>query len=118
MYSIFRASKHPQEAFKFIEFVTGLEAQVWLLNGMDRPTTPRLDYYWSAAWQAAVKEKPWMAPMPDIAMSGGPYAFLRFTQVDEKAAPLLNSAITGSISAREAILRMQQSTDLILAQSQ
>lgn len=115
MMAILRETRNLDAAWRYVTFVTSLEASFALLNLVDRPTSPRLDYYRSETWRRAVRERPWMAPMPEIAQVGGPYAFLRYAQVAGAIQPFLEGAAAGRTSPQEALLKIAQQTDAIMA---
>lgn len=116
MMAILKGTRNLDAAWRYVTFVTSLEAAFTLLNQVDRPTSPRLDYYRSETWRRAVRERPWMAPMPEIAQVGGPYAFLRYAKVASAIQPLLEGAVAGRTPPQEALLKLSQQTDSILAE--
>lgn len=114
MFSMFTGTKYSEEAWRFIRFITGLDAQIWLLDGLDRPTSPRLDFYRTSAWKEAVLRRPWVATMPDIAMSGGATGFLKTKDINAVAQPILNRVESASVSPTEALLQIEQAVNRYL----
>ena len=114
MFTIPAGAAHPDEAWRYIEFVTSLESELKLLEFADEPGAPRLDFYRSALFLEKAAENDWMRFIPDVYQSGGPYPFLRFSDVNREVAPFISRAANGQISVTEAILRMSEATDRIL----
>lgn len=108
MMAMFKGAKHPKEAWEYIKFVTGLDAQIFLLEHVARPTSPRLDFYQSAAWRSTTEANPWMQTMPQIALTGGTYAFINNAAVSEKVEPLIADAISGKISPKDAVSQINR----------
>lgn len=117
MFSMFRGVKNPDAAWRFIEFVTSLDASIALMQFMNRPTSPRLDFYQSPEWRAAVQEQPWMETLQHIALVGGPLNFLRASDVDSHLGPILHRAIyVGDMSPEETVATAAQHMNRLLAE--
>lgn len=114
MFSMFTDTQHPEEAWRFIRFATGLDAQIWLLDGLDRPTSPRLDFYRTSAWKEAVLRRPWVATMPDIAMAGGVNGFLKVKDINAVAQPILGRVESATVSPTEALIQIEQAVNRYL----
>jgi ABC-type glycerol-3-phosphate transport system substrate-binding protein len=119
MMTVLKSTQEAEAAWRYISFICGLEADIQLLKLMDRPTSPRLEFYRTAAWREAVRANPWMEQLPAIVNSGGAYPFIRFADVNAGMGPLIRSVIqTTTMSPEEALLRSEELVNRLLAETE
>lgn len=113
MYTIPTGAKNPDAAWRYIEFVTSLEAQIAFSEIYDDPGVPRFAYFHSDSFRARVARNPYMEYVPYIYESGGAYPYLRYTEVNSEVGPLLQAATSAnaSIPVEEALTRMREIVD-------
>lgn len=58
MMAVFKDSKHPEEALRYVKFVTSLETQLQLMKLKDVGTSPRLDFFKTDEFRAQMEKKP------------------------------------------------------------
>lgn len=114
MIALFRGAENTDAAWRFVEFITSLEVDEKLLTIMDRPTSPRLDYYQSDVWGQMVFENPWMRSLPEIAMVGGAYPFLNFTEINAIMTPMVQKVAFGESAPQEVITNAERAVNQIL----
>lgn len=107
MFSMFSSTKHPEAAWRYIEFVTGRENQLRLLQIKDQ-TSARKDVMTSDAWMQKVEAKPYLQVVVDILEVGGVNLGYLSSQIDPVVRPLIGEAVEGKISTVEALENAQR----------
>lgn len=117
MWSIPTSSKHPDLAFKWAEFVTGLKANLKMLTIMGRVSSPRLAFYNSTEWDNVVSQHPWMASYPAVASAGGPFLYIGFAHFMDQVGPIYRQIKDGSKPAAEIAANLTQLADKAIAET-
>ncbi len=87
-------SSQPDFAFEYSRFICGLEAQIKKLE-LVKQVSPRLDFYNSTEWSAAVEELPQLAVVPEVGAGGKPYPFFRRYTAANQQFPIVGDAMRG-----------------------
>jgi len=96
MSAIPSTSRNVELAWKFISWYTSLEGNIEMFRQLRYVNSPRIDFYQSDVWYEAQQEYVWMPNIPQIALVGGVYPFLRYTDLDTTVwAPLVVPALSG-----------------------
>jgi len=96
MSAITRTSQNVELAWEFIRWYTSLEGNIEMFRQLNYVNSPRLDFYQSDEWFEAQQEHHWMPNIPRIAIVGGVYPYLRFTDLDTSVwAPVVFPALSG-----------------------
>ena len=110
-----RAGKNKDTAWAFIEYFSSLPVALQQFD-LWKQVSPRKDFLDSRQWKDASASVPAYANFRRIAETGGPYAFLRNAEFEEKVRPLFREVIDGKRSARDALAEGERQANAILAQ--
>jgi len=76
-----------ETAWEFIRFLCGLEGSLLKLKRLEQ-NSPRRDVYRSEAWDAAVKERPYLQNVPRICTVGDPLQHTQIQAVEDEVEPI------------------------------
>lgn len=96
MYSITKNTKHPDLAWEFVRYYTSLEALIDFFQMVNYVGAPRISFYRSDVWLGASRKFEWMPNIPQIALVGGVYPYIRYSELASKVwGPLVEPALQG-----------------------
>jgi|LSQX01.1.fsa_nt_gb multiple sugar transport system substrate-binding protein len=117
MYSIPVNAANPDLAWEFIRWYTSLEGNLEMLKFLDYIASPRLDFYQTDEWRAVAAEYHWAPRVPEIAIVGGTFAFLRNTEFMNQAfRPYLMQAYLGNMPVETALEQAARIVERLLAE--
>ncbi|HHV43621.1 MAG TPA: sugar ABC transporter substrate-binding protein [Firmicutes bacterium] len=117
MYSISSASKNPDLAWKFIEFMTSLEAAELHYRITGTVQSPRLDFYQSDLWVSTIHEAQWRQMIPYIGMTTGIWPFVGYDRINQVWGPLISDPLSGKAPlSTNALSEVQRLVNQYLAQ--
>lgn len=117
MHSITATSENMDLAWEFIQYYAGLEGNIDIFNFLGYASSPRLDFYQSDEWRLAQTEYNWLPAIPELAMAGGVYPFIRSTQLTTQVwNPLLGPAFRGERTIDSAFAEGDRIYNIILKQ--
>jgi len=80
--------------------------------------SPRKDFFESPEFKAIVARIPAHGQQRRIADLGGPYAFIRNTEITQRIMPLLTDAYNGKIPIKDALAEAERQANEVMAQVQ
>lgn len=96
MSSITSTSQNVALAWEYIRWYTSLEGNIEMFRRLNYVNSPRLDFYQSDEWFEAQRQHHWMPNIPKVAIVGGVYPFIRWTDLDTSIwAPIIFPALSG-----------------------
>lgn len=117
MYAIPVNAANPDLAWEFIRWYTSLEGNIAMLQFLPYLASPRLDFYQSDAWRDLVDQYPWARMIPEIALVGGTFPFLRNTDFMNQAfRPYLLQAYNGNMPVETALAEAARVVDRLLSE--
>ncbi len=115
MLVMIKGSEQSKEAWRYIQFVTSVEANEKLVEILGR-MPPRLDYYQGGHWGDQVAEAPYLRNVLTFAQSGGVYPFLRNPDVVQATNPFFRAAMDGSTAPNAALRQAEEQANQVLQQ--
>lgn len=115
MYSITSSTKHPDLAWEFVRYYTSLEANVEMFQMLNYVASPRMSFYKTKEWRSAIRSYPWMTNIPHIAMAGGVYPYLQYSDMDSQVwNPIVVPALAGERALQPALEQAERLYNQIL----
>ncbi len=92
MLVITKRCRQVEAAWKYIRFVCSLEGNLLRLKHL-RYNGPRLDFYDTAEWQAAMQQRPYLSNVKQICLVGEKLRHTEIIAVDHQANPILETVL-------------------------
>lgn len=104
MTAILASTKHPDLAWEYVKFYTGLESRISMLKILNRVSAIR-GLYTSDAWRQMVREHPYMATFGHMAEVGTPYPFVGTSTAIAAVVQEVNAVLAGNASPAAGLER-------------
>lgn len=115
MVSIPTDARNPDAAFEWMRFFTSVEVGVERFKRL-QGQHPRVKFYQTPEWQQAVKEKPFLAAIPEIAALPGPYPYVRYNRLSSELAQVFREISLANVGVSEGLNQAQQIADRVMAE--
>lgn len=113
MVVMIKGTEHPEDAWRYIQFVTSVEANEKLVEILGR-MPPRLDYYQSGHWNEQVATAPYLRNVLDFAQTGGVYPFRSNPEVVAATNPFFREAMALNLAPAAALRQAEDQANVVI----